>query len=530
MSSTAHLPSRPPLTKRQLQILGGITVLVCLFAWGLPKKNSKSGSRSAAAAKSLVPTGPMTATANVRPYVEEVVERGEVASSSNVEIRCMVQSKSALGTPIIEIVPEGTYVQKGDFLVKLDDSSLQADLVQQRITCHTTRALLTEARADSEAAELAYNEYESGTFKQELGVVESERFVAQENLRRSEEYLRYSMKLASKGYVTEVQLEADKFAVEKARKELENSSTKLEVLHRFTKVKTINRLKAAVETASAKLHSRENSNQLEEERLKNLEDQLQNCQIIAPTSGQVVYANPVGGERDPLIAEGKLVRERQIIIRLPDPQRMQVSARINESRIDKVKIGMQTRILLDAFPNRPMWGTVRAISEYPLPASSVYSTIKEYAADISIDEPEKGVRTGMTAQVAIEVKRLDEALQIPVQAVLERGKKFYCIVTHDEDNLTVRKVAVGASNGQTVIIKEGLNLGEDVLLAPQNYEEEVAFPEIVPGEEPASNRPPRPKLAAVDPADTAKPTASPRPLGPSTPQKVSKKAAKEPLP
>ena len=196
MSSTAHLPSRPPLTKRQLQILGGITVLVCLFAWGLPKKNSKSGSRSAAAAKSLVPTGPMTATANVRPYVEEVVERGEVASSSNVEIRCMVQSKSALGTPIIEIVPEGTYVQKGDFLVKLDDSSLQADLVQQRITCHTTRALLTEARADSEAAELAYNEYESGTFKQELGVVESERFVAQENLRRSEEYLRYSMKLA----------------------------------------------------------------------------------------------------------------------------------------------------------------------------------------------------------------------------------------------------------------------------------------------------------------------------------------------
>jgi hypothetical protein len=177
-----------------------------------------------------------------------------------------------------------------------------------------------------------------------------------------------------------------------------------------------------------------------------------------------------------------------------------------------------------------MWGTVRSISEYPLPASTVYSTIKEYAADISIDEPEKGVRTGMTAQVAIEVKRLDEALQIPVQAVLERGKKFYCIVTHDEDNLTVRKVAVGASNGQTVIIKDGLNLGEDVLLAPQNYEEEVTFPEIVPGEEPAANRPPRPKLAAVDPADPAKPTASPRPLGPSTPQKVSKKAAKEPLP
>lgn len=451
----------------------------------------------------------------MRPFVEEVVERGEVASSENVEIRCMVQSKSTLGTAIIEIVPEGTYVQKGDFLVKLDDSALQSELVQQRITCHTTRAMLTEARAEFEAAELAFKEYESGTFKQEVGVFESERFVAQENLRRAEEYLRYSVKLASKGYVTEVQLEADRFAVEKARKEFENATTKLHVLHSFTKVKTINRLKAAIETASAKLSSRENSNQLEEERLKNLENQLQNCIITAPTSGQVVYANPLGGDRDPLIAEGKLVRERQIIIRLPDPRRMQVVARINESRIDKVKVGMHVRILLDAFQNRPMWGTVRSISEYPLPASSVYSTIKEYAADISIDEPEKGVRTGMTAQVAIEVKQVDQAMQVPVQAVIERGKKFYCIVSTPEGNRSLRQVKLDSSNGQSVIIRDGLALGEEVMLAPQNYEDEVDLPNM-PAVEPSPRRPTKAKVAAGESPTPSKSTASSQPAG-STP-------------
>jgi multidrug resistance efflux pump len=437
-----------------------------------------------------------------------------------------------LGTAIIEIVPEGTYVKKGDFLVKLDDSALQAELVQQRITCHTARAMLTEARTEFEAAELAFQEYESGTFKQEVGVLESEQFVARENLRRAEEYLRYSVKLASKGYVTEVQLEADRFAVEKARKELENSTTKLDVLHRFTKIKTVNRLKASVETASAKLHSRENSNQLEEERLKNLESQLQYCLITAPTSGQVVYANPVGGERDPLIAEGKLVRERQIIIRLPDPARMQVTARINESRIDKVKVGMQTRILLDAFPSRPMWGMVRSISEYPLPASSVYSTIKEYAAEISIEEPEKGVRTGMTAQVAIEVKRVDEALQVPVQAVLERGKKFYSIVSDGEGNRVLRKVSLDASNGQNVIIKDGLALGEEVLLAPQNYEDDVTFPEAVPPSNSPPNRPPKQKLAVVENSPGVKPNAALRPAAAGTPAPVgkSKSASKEATP
>lgn len=501
-------PFRGSLNRRQLWILAVVCLIAGLVAWGVSRRRSKPGSRTVVAGKAAASLGPLTATVALRPFVEEVIERGEVASSENVEIRCMVQSKSALGTAIIEIVPEGTYVQKGDFLVKLDDSALQAELVQQRITCHTARALLTEARAEFEASDLAYKEYESGTFKQEVGVLESERFVAQENVRRAEEYLRYSMKLASRGYVTEVQLEADRFAVEKARKELENASTKLEVLHRFTKVKTINRLKASVETASAKLQSRENSNQLEEERLKNLESQLQFCLITAPTSGQVVYANPVGVDRDPLIAEGKLVRERQIIIRLPDPQRMQVMARINESRIDRVKIGMPARIQLDAFPNRPMWGTVRSISEYPLPPSSVYSTIKEYAAEISIDDPQKGVRTGMTAQVAVEVKRMDQALQVPVQAVLERGKKFFCILSDPDGNRVLRNVSVGSSNGQSVIIKEGLALGEEVLLAPHNYEGEVTFPEGTPSTDPSSQRPPKSKLAALEPATRPKSTAS----------------------
>ena len=277
-----------------------------------------------ASTKYVADTPPMTSPVVNASFLQEVLERGEVASASNVEVRCQVQSKTLIGTPILEIVPEGTYVQEGDFLLRLDDSALQADLVQQQIACNSSRALEVEGLADYEAAKLALEEYESGTFLQDKGLLESERFVAQENLRRAEEYLNYSMRLADRGYVTGVQLEADRFAVEKARKELENSSTKLSVLHRFTKLKTTNRLKANVETAEARWRSRQNSHNLDEERLKSLEDQLAKCRILAPTSGQVVYANLPSGE--PLIAEGKPVRERQIIVRLPDPTRMQVLA------------------------------------------------------------------------------------------------------------------------------------------------------------------------------------------------------------
>ena len=460
-------PSSPKRNTRRkllwLTLIGGVTAV---GFWLGPFNATK---------KPTLPSIPMTATVSTGPFLQEVVERGEVGSSSNVEIRCQVQSKALLGTPIIQIVAEGAYVNEGDFLVKLDDSGLQADVIQQQILCNTSRALEVEGRTDYESAKIALQEYEQGTYLQERGTAESDRFVAQENLRRAEEYLRYSLRLAERGYVTDVQLEADRFAVEKARKELENASTKLEVLEKYTKIKNINRLTANVETAEARMRSRENSRALDDDKLKNLEDQIAKCIINAPTSGQVVYANLPSG--DPLIAEGKLVRERQVIIRLPDPKRMQVVARINESRIDKLKVGMPAKIRLDAFPKNVLTGVVRSVTEYPLPAATPYSTIKEYGAEVTIDEAPPGARTGMTAQVAIEVERMEDVLQIPVQSVIERGKRFFCIV-EEAGEIAAHEIHVGSANENSVVVTEGVNAGDKVVLAPQSVETLVKLPEV----------------------------------------------------
>ncbi len=434
---------------------------------------------------------PVTTTAVSGAFIQEVVERGEIESSSNVEVRCMVQGRGSSGTTIIEIVPEGKYVQAGDFLVKLDDSALQADLVQQQIGANTSRALMVEAQSEVETAKLALQEYESGTFLQEEQALQSEEFVAKETLRRAEEYLRYSERLASRGYVTEVQLEADRFAVEKARKELDSARTKLEVLNRFTKQKALNKLRSDVETAEARLASRENSHKLDAEKLTQIEAQLALCVIAAPTSGQVVYATEGGrgsNTGEPAIAEGKMVRERQLIIRLPDPKRMQVLARINESRVDRVKSGMQVKVKVDAFPDMELSGTVREVGEYPLPNASVYMSMKEYGTVIEIHEPPVGLRAGMTAQVAIQIHHLDRAVQVPLQAVIERDDRFFTIVTGVEGTIAAQEVTLGLSNETSVIVEDGLQAGQKVVLAPQNYEEYVSLPA-------AKEKPAKPLLA-----------------------------------
>ena len=266
--------------------------------------------------------------------------------------------------------------------MRFDDAALQQELVQQQIMCSTSESTFIEAEADLEGAKLALAEYEDGTFPELEEQHESDVFVAEENQRRAEEYLRYSERLAERGYVSEVQLEADRFAVEKARKDRQVAETKLEVLRTYTRKKMENQLKAAIQTAEARLLARQKNWELEKAQLADVEQQIENCVINAPAAGQVVYANDAdrrGSSGDLLIQEGRPVRERQVVIRLPDPSKMRVVAKVHESRIKHVQSGLETQIVLDAFPDLHLTGKVSSVSEYPLPSYSIYfAHIKEY--------------------------------------------------------------------------------------------------------------------------------------------------------
>src|SRR5690606_13790540 len=137
----------------------------------------------------------------------------------------------------------------------------------------------------------------------------------------------------------------------------------------------------------------------------------------------------------------------------------QVAARINESRIDRVREGMPVEVRIDALPGVVAKGRVTRVSEYPLPGNWYSSSIKEYGAYVEIDTVVPGMRPGMTAQVAIQVEHIPEALQVPVQAVVERGGKHYCLVD-TPDGPAAREVLIGSTNDRFVVIKDGLKEAE----------------------------------------------------------------------
>ncbi len=476
-------------------LLIALVLLVGLPALAFSLLPGKSGSDS----------GPMMHVVELGDFLHDITERGELESGSNVEIRCEVKNWTSAGTTIIEIVPEGTLVQPGDIVARLDSTNLDNERTRQLISVANSEAEVIKARTTYDNAVLAKEEYMEGQFRQLVNAVESEVFVSQENLRRAEEYLEYSKTLKKKGYITPSQLEADSFAAAKAAKDLESAQKKMEVLLDYTRRKMLKQLESDVETAEAKLKAQEHSYDLERTKLADIENQLEKCTIRAPAAGQVVYANQTNGwgGREVIIEAGCAVRERQEIIRLPDHTKMQVKGKINEANVAMVRVGMSASVRLDAFPNSEFEGVVQRVNEYPAPTSRYTSSVKEYETIIRILNPPAGARPGLTAEVRIHVEYIPDVVQVPVQTIFEHGDRHYCVVRGENGDWVASELKTGSSNDKFVVVREGLATGDAIVLNAGSVRSKLELPDLPPPERP---RPPTFPLAG-------NPQAADRPRG-----------------
>lgn len=417
-------------------------------------------------------------TVAAAPFIHDVVERGEIESGQNVEIRSEVRGyRSYNSFEIIWVIGEGTIVEEGDLLVRLDSSAMEEEEKLQQMDVTQAIAAFSKAENQLEAAKIAIKEYEDGIFTQDQQTFQAEITLAEETLRRAQEYFAYSSRLAAKGYVTSLQLEGDRFAVEKARLELERAQKKLSVLEQYTREKILKELESSMKVAEAELESCRERLSQKQKMLRFFTEQIENCTIRAPQSGQVVYANE-RGSRDAsefIVEPGTKVRERQAIIRLPDYNKMQIVCQINESKVSMVERGMPVTIHLDAFEGMELTGAVTKVNEYPEPISRWGSSVKKYATTIEVHNPPPTIRPGLTAELAIHVERLDSVVQVPVQAIHEHAGSYFCFVNTPE-GIQPRPITVGSNNARFVVIADGLSPNDQVAMNPRALLDKVDLP------------------------------------------------------
>lgn len=421
---------------------------------------------------------PLTTIVERGAFDHVVLEQGEIESSSNIDVLNEVKSRGTAGTAILWVIDEGTYVKNGDKLVELDSSALEDELKRQRITVASAEAQVISSEAIVRTNEIALQEYLNGTYQSERKAILSEIAVAEQELRKAELNLDSARRLAAKGMLKGLQIEAEEFSVSNARNVLESAEARLIVLDNLTKERNRVQLESEIEASRAKLSSDQSVLTEEQAKLSEIQDQIGKCVIYSPADGIVIYNNQRSGRggSEFIVEEGAIVRERQCIIKLPDPSKMQVKALINESRIVRITPGMVSKVRVSASPDE-MLGRVIRVNKYAEPGSWFSSSVKQYAAFLEILNPPEAIRTGMSAEVRIFVEQLKEAIQIPVHGVYEYRNHHFCLVKNG-GVWDTREIKIGATNEKMVTVAEGLSAGEEIALNPRQFQDLLQLPEL----------------------------------------------------
>ncbi len=386
-----------------------------------------------------------------------VTEEGSLVSDENVNITCDV----AGGATIIWLVDDGDRVAKGMDIVKLDASVLSENATAQKIAYEKARALMIQADKDYAAAKIAVEEYREGLFKKDLRTAESNVTATTERLQATENTLAYGERMFRKGYITPQQLEAQKSAVARAKLDLGTAEISLDVLTKFTKPKMTTELESVRDSAEARLESERAALELEKIKLERLESELLKCTIKAPQDGLVIYANSRSRDRETEIKEGTSVKERQVILQLPDLTKMRADVEVHESKVDEISPGMPAIVRVQ---DLKFSGVVTSVANRP--ESNWFSTAKKYVVGVRIDGKSEALRPGFTAEATIIVADLQDVIAVPVAAVIEDSEEFVCAVKQGE-GFEQRVVTLGKSDDRFVEIVQGLEEGELVFLNPE---------------------------------------------------------------
>jgi len=322
-----------------------------------------------------------------------------------------------------------------------------------------------------------------GEAGQQLRKYEDDLKLAQSEQGLAEQKLDGTKRLFERGFVTKNELENDELAMERRRISTQSAETSMDLYIKYEFPKQAEKLlsdyeealrklqrakrmaSAKLAQAKARLNSAEARYQLQSRRREEMAEQIAKCVIKAERSGLVVYgSNDQWWRDDQRIEEGATVRERQVIITIPDTTLMTANVKVHESVVKKVQKGQPARIKLDAFPNDVLNGHVEKISVLPDSSNRWMSPdLKVYATTIQVEGTHEFLKPGMSAEAEIIIDTLENVLQVPLQAVSPSKGDQVCYVLNGGAPER-RVVETGQFNDTFIEIVSGLEEGETVLL------------------------------------------------------------------
>ncbi|MEE4258022.1 MAG: efflux RND transporter periplasmic adaptor subunit [Bacteroidales bacterium] len=331
---------------------------------------------------------------------------------------------------IEDIIPDGTVVDSGDYVATLDRSEITNKLKDRELDLESLHTQFTQTQLDTtmdlraardELVNLEYN-------------LEERQITVDQSIYEPPATQRQA----------KIDLDKSKRAYDQA---VENYQLKLE--------------KARANMAEVNTKLRKAQNEYQE-----MIDLLDQFTIFAPKAGMVIYRRDWNGQKmgiganvgawDPIVAE------------LPDLTEMKSRTYVNEIDISKVKVGQEVKIGVDAFPDKKYTGVVTEVANIGEQLRN--SNAKVFEVIIEVNESDSILRPAMTTKNMIITDVIDSVLYVPIESIHSNDSLSY--VYKDSRR---QQVILGKANENEIIIRAGLEDGDDIYLVPPEGAEEYSI-------------------------------------------------------
>lgn len=346
----------------------------------------------------------------------------------------VILSKFNGSATIVDLAPEGAPVKKGDLLVRFDSSQVERDLLK--------------LQRDYALAKSDLERIENAELPLELRDLEAQLLEAQSLYESERQYLEDSRELLKEDLVSEQELEQQKLKVEQLQAKMEKLQTQLTLTREYLHPSALERARATLASA--------------EQELKLARKQLDNCTVLAPADGVVVYRPlNVGGEYR-TARVGDLLFKNQPFMIIPDMRDLVVECQIPEAELSRVEAGREVYITPLSYPGLQLRGRVETVGSMATVMLDRPGWQRFFRVVIGLNAADDRLRSGMSVQAQILSYHNPKALLVPRAAVRMEGEQPYALLPGRPPEKRLLKL--GWADLKNFEVLDGLQAGEEVEL------------------------------------------------------------------
>jgi RND family efflux transporter MFP subunit len=272
----------------------------------------------------------------------------------------------------------------------------------------------------------------------------------------------YTITPKFEGYVERLHVNATGQAVGKGQPLFEAYSPELVSAQREYAIATqgVDSLKSAGADAQGGMKQLAESSLL---RLKNWDISDEQVKALAKsgeTKRSLTFRSPVSG----IVTEKKAVQGMrfmpgELLYQIADLSSVWVVADVFEQDIGLVKSGAKAKVRINAYPEKVFEGTIAYV--YP----TLKAETRTVQVRVELSNPGMLLKPGMFAQMELAVAARNNAVTVPVSAVIDSGTRRIVLIQAAEGRFEPREVKLGERSDDYVEVLDGVKDGEPVVVS-----------------------------------------------------------------